>query len=141
MGDCLCGALGPLWCDVLRSMFHELCDYVTVIVIVLLVPPHRLAETVVLPAATGVPVPPVIVRTDVLPTFQVTSDVTSVWVLTPWKVAWAVKVIACPVVTDVGEAEMVIVLTTGQTVTVALEVLLMAPTAAETVVVPGGFGM
>ena len=33
------------------------------------------------------------------------------------------------------------VLTTGQTVTVALEVLLMAPTEAETVVVPGGFGI
>lgn len=61
--------------------------------------------------------------------------------LTPWKVASAVKAIACPVLTVVGEAEIVIVLTTGQTVTVALEVLLMAPTDAETVVVPGGFGM
>ena len=78
---------------------------------------------------------------EVLPTFQVTSEVTSVWVLTPWKVAWAVNVIACPVLTDVGEPEMVKVFTTGHTLTVELEVLLMAPTSAETVVVPGGFGM
>lgn len=109
--------------------------------IVLLLPPHRLAETVVLPAATGVPVPPLMVRIEVLPTFHVTSEVTSVWPLTPWKIAWAVKVIDCPVLTVVGEAETVMLVTTGQTVTVELELLLTAPTEAETVVVPGGFGM
>lgn len=63
----------PLWCGCSKRIVPRSSrDYVTVIVIVLLVPPHRLAETVVLPAATGVPVPPVMVRTEVLPTFQVT---------------------------------------------------------------------
>lgn len=144
MQDFLCAPLRPLSSVVRcskKSDIRNSCGYVTVIVIVLLVPPHKLAETVVLPADTGVPVPPLMVRIEVLPTFQVTSEVTSVWVLTPWKVASAVKAMDCPVLTVVGVAEIVIVLTTGQTVTVALEVLLIAPTEADTVVVPGGFGM
>jgi len=115
-------------------------------VTLVLVAPHKVAETPVVPSTpeTVVPLPAEIEgRIVVFDIFQVTSSVT-VWVpVTPLKIAVATKVAELPLVIVALVPPLTVTVsccTTGHTVTVMVE-LVIAPSEALIVVVPGGFGM
>ena len=108
-----------------------------------LVPPHKLAVTVVeSPEADELTVaaPDEIDGiTAVFEIVHVTRLVTSCWFRVPEKTALAIKVICAPAAGVVVEGVIVMLVTTGQTVTVA--VLVKAPSVAVMVVTPGGEAM
>lgn len=108
-----------------------------------LVPPHRLAVTVVVrPEAVELTVAAPAEMdgiTFVFEIVQVTSLVTSCCVRLPEKTALAIKVMAAPAAGLVVDGVTVMLVTTGHTFTVA--VLVKAPSVAVMVVIPGGEAM
>jgi len=117
--------------------------YWTEIVTAGLVPPHRVAVTVVdkpeAPELIVAAPPEMDGITDVFEIVQVTSLVTSCALGLPEKTALTTKVIAAPAAGLVVDGLTVMLVTTGHTVTVA--VLVNAPSVAVMVVIPGGDAM
>lgn len=108
-----------------------------------LVPPHKVAVTVVdMPEALELTVAePAEMEgiTAVFEMFQVTTLLTSCWLSEPEKTALATKVIWAPAAGFVVDGVIVMLVTIGQTVTVA--VLVNVPSVAVIVVIPGGDAM